>query len=1118
MPEPGHSVDSTPRVGTRVRPSSAHTLVDQLAGSRLARAIADSCQEHSTISVRGSLGSSTTLLGGALAEMTGAPILLVVAHIDEADHTLDELVSMGFDASLFPAQEMLPGESAISAELTSARWRIAHALGSGASVPILVTPVQALMQPIETPERIRECLRELRVDDEVDPSELTHWLVDSGYERVETIDEAGQFAIRGGIIDVFQSGDDRGGSGAIRLDFFGSTLESIHEIALETMGSDRALQRVELLAVDPTPPSSDTGVCLVELCQPSTLVVLHETMEILEQARGYYERVHQGGAIYGPPHVLQLLRERFESLMEINQYSPGAAEATARFELPVEPLPPFDEHAGQALESLIELASRSKVIVTVENEGEEQRLGELLREHEGGEAVDSSRAYIHRGFLLDTDGQESVAIVPYHELLGRFQTRRHTRRVGTSRALDTFIDLRPGDLVVHIDHGIARFTGLTTMRARTDTTRTKKLSSEQEEFLTLEFARKAKLHVPATQIDSVQKYIGGFRGKPKLSTLGGKLWKHQKSKVAEATRDLAGELLRVQAMRESVPGTRYPSETRWQREFDAEFPYVETEDQLTAISQVAQDMSQSRPMDRLICGDVGFGKTEIAMRAAFKAAEFGRQVAVLVPTTVLAEQHERTFRSRFAGYPFRIESLSRFKHAREVRETLEAVGKGQVDILIGTHRILSKDVRFADLGLVIVDEEQRFGVEHKQRLLSLRATVDILTLSATPIPRTLHMSMLGLRDISSLTTAPVDRRAIVTEVLPFNEQRIRRAIERELAREGQVFFVHNRVRSIQTMADRVRALVPDARIVVGHGQMTSGELEGVMLEFLRGDADILVSTTIIESGIDIPTANTMIITDADRFGLAELHQLRGRVGRSRHRAYCYLLLPENRVINEVARKRLHAIEEYSMLGAGFRIAMRDLEIRGAGNLLGAEQSGHIATVGYELYCRMLEEASRELRNEPAHTPLSTSVEIGVSGVIPRAYIPSDTRRMEAYRRVSTSRETDAIDALESDLASAYGDLPESVDRLLDLARIRIALSTIRVESLTIHGRDLVFQCRDPDPVAHTLEGAPGSVRPLTPSSGQSLWEVYFRPPESYLETKTLLAFLRRRFVVQAGDG
>jgi transcription-repair coupling factor (superfamily II helicase) len=501
---------------------------------------------------------------------------------------------------------------------------------------------------------------------------------------------------------------------------------------------------------------------------------------------------------------------------------------------------------------------------------------------------------------------------------------------------------------------------------------------------------------------------------------------------------------------------------------------------------------------------------------------------VLVPTTVLAEQHERTFRSRFADYPFRIESVSRFRTTQEVNKTLEALRKGQVDVIIGTHRLLSKDVKFADLGLVVIDEEQRFGVEHKERLLSLRLTVDVLTLSATPIPRTLHLSMLGLRDISSLAQAPMDRRAVVTEVIPYNQRRIQQAIARELARDGQLFFVHNRVYNIVSMADDIQKLAPDARIVIGHGQMPDGELEEVMLKFMRRQADILVSTTIIESGIDIPSANTMFINDADKFGLADLHQLRGRVGRYKHRAYCYMLLPADRTVAEKAVKRLKAIEEFSMLGAGFKIAMRDLEIRGAGNILGPEQSGHIAAVGYEMYCQLLDKAVKELRHEPTQVVSETSIEIGVSGMIPKRYIPSDLRRMEAYRRLAVAKTPDELSKIETELTQAYGTpLPAATDRLLGLSALRVAASELNIRSIAIRGQDVLIRARpqDASAVTHRLSKGPATavgasgpkpvnldVTLLPPKKGEEMSEVYLRPPANYMEPTTLLRVLRARLV------
>ncbi|USN99794.1 MAG: transcription-repair coupling factor [Phycisphaeraceae bacterium] len=1098
----------------------------------------------------GAHGSSTNLLAGAVAARAGRPVVLVVAHLDDADECEAELSGLGRDVLRLPALEVLPGETGVALDLFAQRLAVVRRLANLTGTPVLVSPIQALMQGVPRPDAIGRLVRSLATGDRADPAHLAAWLTDAGYKRLDAVEEPGDFAMRGGILDVFPAGGSVVASGKaegvqapVRLDFFADEIESIREIDLETMGSDRALDSVEIVtnAPDHARPGDDS-VSVLDLMPPGSLALIAETLEVTEQGRGYYERATDTKGIFGPPSVFKKLGEKCVGLAEINQFSAGAAAADVRLDLPVEPIPSFDRDASVAIAELAELPGR--VVVPCQNEGERSRFGELLAERGNGTesdneprarargtdedgaprarargssekagAVESFTGYIHRGFTWR--GDAPFTVVPYHELLHRFEVRRGAGRLKTGRAMDTFLDVQPGDYVVHAEHGIAMFVGLTLMKPKGE-----KGKAETEEYLTLEFAGKSRLHVPCAQIDLVQKYVGGFGGKPPLSHVGGTKWKNAKARVAESVRDLAGEMLRVRAAREHMPGIQYPGDTAWQREFEAEFPYTETEDQLAALGEIKKDMASERPMDRLLCGDVGFGKTEVAIRAAFKSCEFGKQVAVLVPTTVLAEQHERTFRSRFAGYPFRVESLSRFKTTKEINATLRDLRLGQIDVIIGTHRLLSKDVRFADLGLVIVDEEQRFGVEHKESLLRLRMTVDVLTLSATPIPRTLHMAMLGLRDISSLTTPPLDRRAIVTEVIPYNGHRIRHAIERELAREGQIFFVHNRVHNIQTMADEVQKLAPGAKIVVGHGQMPPRELEAVMLTFMRRQADILVATTIIESGIDIPTANTMIINDADKFGLADLHQLRGRVGRYKHRAYCYMLLPPDRTVKEVAQKRLKAIEQYSMLGAGFKIAMRDLEIRGAGNLLGAEQSGHIAAVGYEMYCRLLEHAVKELTLTPEEQPVSqTVVDIGVTGVIPKAYIPSDQRRIEAYRRISGARTADDLERVRENLTSAYGEPPKIVERLMDLARLRAAVAGLGARTVTIRGSDVVFLCPDPHPVVAALDGANGTVRTIEADlaqtnarsiSGERLCEVYYRPPPNYMEPATLMRVLTKR--------
>ncbi|HEB60999.1 MAG TPA: transcription-repair coupling factor [Phycisphaeraceae bacterium] len=1091
-----------------------------IENDRAVACIARAAEQGKHVDAVGTVGSSSVFVAAAVARRTGRMVLYVTGHLDEVDEAADELTSIGVRAQRFSALEVLPGETGISLDLLSDRLQVVRDLDEGAFPEVLVTSIQALMQAVPPPTQLGKIMLMLRPGDETGPEGIVQWLADAGYERVAAIESPGEFAVRGGVLDVFPPGENRF---PVRLDFFGDELETIREIDPETMGSDRRINEAEIIGASLEKLRSlRDQVSLVSLLPGKksnhpVIAVLAEVLEITEQGRGYYERVTDARGIFGPPAVFSDLQKRCLGFVEINRQATGAS-GDERVDLPVSSLPHFPEEAGKAVEELGEISRDTAVIVACQNEGELARLTELVDAHPPAGTITREVRYVHRGFRWgdglhgdehDHGGAKSFALVPYHELLHRYQTRRRFRKVRSDRAMDDFLDIEPGDIVVHRHHGIARFVELTTIAP--EKAGFHRRDGEPEEYLTLEFAGRVKLHVPATKIDLVQKYIGGFHGKPQLSTLGGKKWKHQKAAVQEAVRDLASEMLRVQAAREHVPGIAFPDDTDWQRDFEAEFPFEETEDQLAAVIEAKKDMAASRPMDRLLCGDVGYGKTEVAIRAAFKAAEFGKQVAVLVPTTVLAEQHERTFRSRMSGYPFRIESLSRFKTAKQQQGILEELAAGRVDIIIGTHRLLSRDVRFADLGLVIVDEEQRFGVEHKQHLLSLRMTVDVLTMSATPIPRTLHMSMLGLRDISSLSTAPLDRRAVVTEVIPYNGRRIKAAIERELAREGQVYFVHNRVHNIQSMADEIQKLVPEARIAVGHGQMSSRELERVMLRFMRRQADILVCTTIIESGIDIPTANTMFINRADMFGLADLHQLRGRVGRYKHRAYCYLLLPPDRSVQEKAMKRLKAIEEFSMLGAGFKIAMRDLELRGAGNLLGPEQSGHIAAVGYEMYCQLLEQEVKRLRNEPTVRVVDTNIDIGVTAVLPRAYIPSDKRRMQAYRRFSQAETVEKLRKVEQDLTDAYGELPRRSQALVELAELRIYATALGVRSITIRDRDVVLRTRTPGPVVELLREAKGRVSVLTSETDRNMKEVYYRPPANYLdEPRTVLRVLRAR--------
>ena len=699
---------------------------------------------------------------------------------------------------------------------------------------------------------------------------------------------------------------------------------------------------------------------------------------------------------------------------------------------------------------------------------------------------------IHRGFIINS---LNTIIISHHELFGQSALQRKYRPVRASMPIDTLADLQRGDYIVHVNYGIGKFIGIKTITE----------NNIPSEYLTIQYADGVKIHVSVRHITLIQKYIGTSLKRPRLSKTGSKLWKKQRQKAAESVHALAGQLLDVQAQRQSIAGISYGPDSDWQREFEQSFAYTPTADQIIAAEQIKADMAGPVVMDRLLCGDVGYGKTELAMRAAFKAVEKSRQVAVLVPTTVLCIQHARTFTERFADFPICIESLNRFKTASQAVDIIGRAGQGKVDILIGTHRLLSDDIGFRDLGLVIIDEEQRFGVEHKEKLKKLCFNVDILTMTATPIPRTLHMAMMGLRDISSLATAPLDRRSIVTKVTAYSKELIKKAIINELNRRGQVFFLHNRVVDIEKKAYQIQQLLPDASIAIAHGQMPKHQLEKAMIDFVTSETDVLVCTTIIESGLDIPNANTILINDADRFGLAELHQLRGRVGRYKHRAYAYMLLPAKRPITPTAVRRLKAIEEYSDLGAGFRIALRDLEIRGAGNIIGPEQSGHIQTVGYQMYCDLLAEAVRKIKNEPTVSVHLPDIDLGIAAYIPKNYIPSTRYRMDAYRKITSAATTDDLKRIENELADVYGAIPEQLALLLEVTELRILAAQWPIKAIVRSGKSVVFSLAAGASATcgRMFADVAGSVDPVDSRT------MYWHPPENYFSPATLLRILRK---------
>jgi len=1043
-------------------------------------------------------GSSAPMVAASVHEALQRPLLYITAHLDEADDMLEDIeFFLQKRCSILPAWETLPGEGGASSEVEAERLRLCgqllqapnRAVEANEETNLIVAPIQALMQPVPTAAALRANTLHLKVGGTGDPASTGEWLTVRGYSRLERIETPGDYARRGDILDIFIPGEND----PVRIVFLDDRVESIRRFDVSSQRSLVTLESTSVTAVaQPTKANPADVTDFLTYLPQETLVVLDEAGEIQEMGGVFWDRLDRPDRLHDIEKILRRVG-RFDQL-HVNRLGAAAMGEDDSFHFDVGSVARFDGKSAQAVDELCAALDDHHVQVVCENESQRQRLAELLTERMGEvpASLEITQGMVHRGFEWTAC---RTIVVGHHELFGRLLQRRRVRRVHATRAVESWLDLEPGDYVVHSLHGIARFREIKTMA--------KEGSRKREEFLTLVFAGQAVLHVPVSQIDLVQKYIGAGDLRPALSKLGGTRWSKTKEKVGEAVAELAESLIRIQAMRQATEGTAYPADTTWQHEFEGSFRYQETEDQIIVGDEIKGDLRQSRPMDRLLCGDVGFGKTELAARAAFKVVEYGRQVAILVPTTVLAEQHYRTFTERFAEYPFLIGCLSRFRTAKEQRQLIERAKRGQVDIIIGTHRLLSKDVGFANLGLIIIDEEQRFGVEHKEKLKTMRELVEVLTMTATPIPRTLHMAMIGIRDISSLATPPADRRAIATQVRAFDEGLIRSAILRELNREGQVFFLHNRVQSIQTMADTIQRIVPEARVVVGHGQMKEGALSKVMTTFVRHEADVLVATTIIESGIDIPNANTIFINDADRFGLADLHQLRGRVGRSHHRGYCYLLLPTKRPITPKATKRLKAVEEFSELGAGFRIAMRDLEIRGAGNVLGPEQSGHIASVGYEMYCQLLERTVRNLRGEPDLTPTPVHLELDVTAQIPKHYISAARSRIDIYRRLVSCHVIEDVKQLEGDLNDMFGQPPDAVERLMELAELRILARRWRIQSIILQRPDVVFRLSSPRSATEALADGPGSVQMPDPHTA------HLRLPANYLEPGTLLPVIRR---------
>ncbi len=991
-----------------------------------------------TASLSGVWGSACALTSAALALEATETLVVVCPKPGEIDELLDEL-ELFTNASVepFPAWEAESSERLLHDETHASRLRTLKLLLGASRPKIVVTSIESLLQPVPSTSTMSERTRQLCVGETLETDAFLKWLASNGFSSTSAVELPGEFSYRGGILDVFAPDWTQ----PVRLELFGDDVESIRRFDVETQRSLESLDEVEITVLG----VRDTGNShLSDYLVPDSWFLLFDPDLIQQEGTRYLQRLDDPSEYHSVATVMKEV-SRFGST------TAGQMEGTdeTSCHLPFESVERFSGDISKVKVELDNVTQGQEVSIVCITDAEALRLKEIFLTTQP--SIDG-RLHFHTGHLRNgfRVTSEKRVLLSGTELFNRTELRRTAHR-HLGKAIDNFLDLREGDLVVHLSHGIGRYRGMELIDKQ----------GQVEEHLTIEFRGRTKIYVPTAKIDLVQKYIGGRKSRPTLATIGGQTWVKQKKAAERAVQDMACEMLELQAARQYRPGIPFAADTQWQSEFDASFPYQETPDQLAAMIDIKGDMQKARPMDRLLCGDVGFGKTEMAIRAAFKAVDNGYQVAILVPTTLLAEQHFRTFCERMSEFPFAIAKLSRFCTNAEQRQTVKGLKEGSIDIVIGTHRLASKDVDFMNLGLVVIDEEQRFGVEVKERLKSLRSTVDVLTLSATPIPRTLHMSLVGVRDISNLLTSPEDRFSVETKVTRFKNETIRHAIMRELNRGGQIYFVHNRVNDIQRVADKIQKIVPEATVGIGHGQMPEGELEKVMLDFVDHRFDILIATTIVESGLDIPNANTMFVDQAEIYGLADLHQLRGRVGRYKHRAYCYMLLDPLKHLSPTAARRLRAIEEFSDLGAGFGIAMRDLEIRGAGNLLGTQQSGHIASVGYELYCQLLEKAVRAIQKLPPRLSMDVTIDLPGEAFLPLDYVDDMRLKIDLYRRLTRITTEDDLEEFRRELIDRFGLPPEPVERMLALASLRIDAAVWQVESIKLEeGRYLAFGYKD----------------------------------------------------------
>jgi transcription-repair coupling factor (superfamily II helicase) len=1085
----------------------------QLVRSAPFRRILDRVAEQ-RVEITGASLEARALLLAAYQEVTRKRLAIVLpgdASLSDFESALKLFhhdpgcVSTYPSPSLSPYQEVGSSLAVVRDEIRALGLLVSH------GVEILLVPARALFRRLPHPDDFAARIVRLREGEEVDLRRTLQGLVENGFIRSDLVGEVGEFAFRGGILDLFAPNAAR----PVRIELFGDTIESIRWFDVETQRSDDAVKAIE---IEPMSQFPSTPAVRAALAKRLSLDFMEPHFK--RDVAAKIERLTEHGDFPGMEHYVPLAADSvgftdyidLEDGWEIVTIESDQVTATiAKYETLLRTEWEVAAEKGRAVYApdrlltpgpdILAFLGRSRLAVSElhvsSKEFEEIRLhapsisrytnrlseftGELTEGHNSGRrqlffaATNGGREKVQRllgefgvPYADDADKLKSELVITSGNLASGFEfaelnlsvysewdlfeppaaTRVGPRKKSSDAFLTDLRDLKVGDYIVHVDHGVARFRGLQRIPFG---------GGEEREVMELEYANAGKLLLPMESLNLIQKYSGGTEVPPKLDKLGGTSWARTKASVKKAMRDMADELLKLYATRRMVQGHAFSKDSPWQFEFEEAFEFDETDDQLGAIDDVKSDMESRKPMDRLLCGDVGYGKTEVAMRAAFKSVMDGKQVAVLAPTTVLAYQHYRTFLRRFASFPVTIELLTRYYTPKEQKEIVGKLENGEIDVIIGTHRILSKDLNFKDLGLMVIDEEQRFGVAQKERLKQMKKAIDVLAMSATPIPRTLHMSLVGIRDISVIETPPKDRLAIQTAVVPFSDDFIREAIEFEVNRKGQIFFVHNRVESIYAMKEYLEKLVPGLRVIVGHGQMEERELERAMLAFISREYDVLLATTIIENGIDIPAANTILINHAERFGLSQLYQLRGRVGRSDRLAFCYLLVPSDRVLSSDARKRLSAIQEFSDLGAGFRIAARDLEIRGSGNLLGGEQSGEIAAVGFEMYCKLLDETMREMKGEKVEEEIETSMNVGVDIYIPRDYVGDENLRMTFYKKIASASTEKRLEDIRNELRDRFGALPPNVENLIHFVQVKKYAQQLGVVSILRDGRNAVLK-------------------------------------------------------------